>query len=817
MVALLACAITAGIIWGPVGGVLLGAVGAAGTAVTRGVWKWHHERIVRGLGPRVAALTTGFDERYRQYVLATARYVDVKGLATMGFAAPELDDVYVHVGLGPQSLHKAASALVGGEYDSPSRRDIVDFLDGKEPAFLAVVGPPGSGKTTLLRHTARRACDSRKRRRSIPVLVVLREHWETIRNGRSLAHLITSSLGALSAHAPPGWADHHLLQGHCLVLFDGIDEIARVEDRKAVANWIERQSREYPRNDFVLTSRPQGYREAQVDGAQVLQTLPFTVDQVRAFVHGWYLAVERLEASDPLDAVKTRSAAAAEDLLTRLESVPALVELTPNPLLLTMIANVHRFRGALPGSRADLYREMCEVALWRRNEAKGLPQQLSGNKREVVLRALAYRMMEAGVQVWPRDLVLAEFVRVLRRFTTTQGAEQVLADITSNGLLVELEADQLAFAHLTFQEYLAAAYVRDAHLVDALAERVDDSWWRETILLYAAMVRGDEIVAACLMVGGADAINLAFECADNDADLDPELRRRLSTWLRATMDDRIAMQDRHQRAQVLVVRDLRAAVPLSPSVSLCLEPLSDDVLANTPVTIPAAGISSATASALAKWADLCHRGRGRSVRLPRPDEVANSPLGSADTGQAIWVEDPGSRPFLWWSGDRHPHLVTGADILTQVDHDLDTPLSTAASEAAWELRATLAVSNDEWRFARQLAAMPELAQWRATDEPAFVTDAWAAVAAAGAAFSGWRLRAFSELASAITPFIDHDRVVTGETARSIRILGLILARAAEGGLRNQLIALTSVITLLEQRAGARALPESVHLAVEKRA
>ncbi|MEU7661934.1 hypothetical protein AB0B60_26120, partial [Streptomyces lincolnensis] len=32
-----------------------------------------------------------------------------------------------------------------------------------------------------------------------------------------------------------------------------------------------------------------------------------------------------------------------------------------NPLLLTMIANVHRYRGQLPGSRAELYAEMCDA------------------------------------------------------------------------------------------------------------------------------------------------------------------------------------------------------------------------------------------------------------------------------------------------------------------------------------------------------------------------------------------------------------------------------------------------------------------------
>ncbi len=47
----------------------------------------------------------------------------------------------------------------------------------------------------------------------------------------------------------------------------------------------------------------------------------------------------------------------------RLDGAPGLYDLTVNPLLLTMIATVHRYRGALPGSRVDLNGEICQVML----------------------------------------------------------------------------------------------------------------------------------------------------------------------------------------------------------------------------------------------------------------------------------------------------------------------------------------------------------------------------------------------------------------------------------------------------------------------
>ena len=64
-----------------------------------------------------------------------------------------------------------------------------------------------------------------------------------------------------------------------------------------------------------------------------------------------------------------------------------------------------------------------------------------------------------------------------------------LADVSSNGLLIERETGQYAFAHKTFQEYLAAAHIRDNGLVGDLADTVSDDWWAETTLLYRGNVQ----------------------------------------------------------------------------------------------------------------------------------------------------------------------------------------------------------------------------------------------------------------------------------------------------------------------------------------
>jgi hypothetical protein len=71
-----------------------------------------------------------------------------------------------------------------------------------------------------------------------------------------------------------------------------------------------------------------------------------------------------------------------------------------------------------------------------------------------------------------------------------------LADAAGSGLLIERERGIYAFAHLTFQEYLAARHICDTG--HPAASYVDDPWWRESLVLAAQLGNADAIITACL-------------------------------------------------------------------------------------------------------------------------------------------------------------------------------------------------------------------------------------------------------------------------------------------------------------------------------
>jgi hypothetical protein len=551
----------------------------AGSVATELGGRWRG-RIVDRVDGSTRRRFSRFAVRYRRYLLRTVQFIDLNGLATRGPNDPKLDEVYVDVRLAPRAPHQVPSHLLADIPDSVrERHDIWDQLDRPEPALLAVVGAPGSGKTTLLKHTATRVCRRPKhRRRRVPILLYLRDHVPAITAdpGIGLPELVVAALGRLRSEAPPDWFDLRLRAGDCLVLLDGLDEVASDEHRRVVSRWVFDQTRHWPDNDYVITSRPQGYRTAPVEGATVLQVCQFTDEQVDRFVRGWYLAIERHCNGAEDEDVRHRAQEHSDDLLERLRNAPSLIDLTANPLLLTMIATVHRYRGALPGSRADLYREICEVMLWRRQEAKRLETRLGGDKSEKVLRHLAYAMMAARVRDLPRDKVLVEIRSALRRVSKTVTAEEFLADAGSNGLLLERESGVFTFAHLTFQEYLASAQLRDHGLRD-VARLVEDVWWRETLLLYAATANADPIIEACLRRNTITTLALAFDCEDQGSDIAPELRTELEQLLAHATEFAGDLEHRRLLVGVMATRYLHNAVSTSGGARVCVKPVPPEL------------------------------------------------------------------------------------------------------------------------------------------------------------------------------------------------------------------------------------------------
>jgi hypothetical protein len=675
----------------------------------------------------LVSVISGYDRRYCAWLATTVDRVQASQRPTAAPFAPALEEVFVEPGLVPRPPHQISTGMVSsGTAGGRHRRPLADFLRRDQPGVLAVVGAPGSGKTTLLRNTARRIARERVtpvpllrriaglvvrpprgQRRRVPILLELRSHAPAVVADPqvTLAQLVSDAKIGQIHYEPPGWWEDRLRRGRCIVLLDGLDEVSADPGNPGVAAWINRQIARYPGNDYVVTSRPHTYRTDVVDRARILQIWPFTDTEARKFVHNWYRAVEEHTGGTGPE-VNARTQAQADDLLARLARLPALRDLTVNPLLLDMIVKVHMFRKELPQNRAELYREICEWTLWRLRETRNLPTIVPGPDIQRLLAALAYTMMDQRVRDLRHDDVVAVLQPSLRRLGTKVAADAFLAEVRTSGLLVEQGAPATyTFAHQTFQEYLAAVHVRERRLRNTLLRHVDDPWWRETIVLYAASGDATAVVRACLDTDTAATLSVGFECAEtlvgNGIELDTAVRARLDNTIASAFADAADAERRRMVAGVLAARAFRQPLRTADGIRIAAHPIGTDLYrlflqdtgspppdrpgpAEPTASVPASGMWGGEARLFVDWLNTA-AGTGQPLyRLPTRQDLDDlvETGGEAPDVQAllssissVWVQlpTPGRGPAalgLWTVPGKHPtNSLDGTALLDTIASD----------------------------------------------------------------------------------------------------------------------------------------------------
>lgn len=496
----------------------------------------------------VRNLKPGFRRRYNKEIIHEYGALNVRGLGLINTFTLKLDQVFVDLRIAPSVNPRQPEMDPIAVKELTGNRPIWEFLrmkrgKGGPAAALAVIGPPGCGKTTLLQHVALTLAANRQRRYRLraytPALLFLRDHAATITKKPGI------TLGALAEwqarkqfkklKPPPGWFERQLQRGKCLVLLDGLDEVAEREKREAISRWVDRQIRDYKQCSFIVSSRPQGYLAAPLQRAHVIEVQPFNAEQMRQFIKNFYVANEIAGTRDEdIGPAKRRAHKDAGDLIGRLRKAPALADLTVNPLLLTMIAIVHRCGRGLPESRAQLYDEICAVFLGRWQTSKGLKDNLTAAQKRSVLQPLAAEMMKHRLREISADWAMA----IVRPLLASVGlgnehAKTALNDFQAGtGLLLERETGQWSFAHLTLQEFLTAAHwLDDKNAAPNWDEIVGDSWWHETLRLYSAQGDATRIAKACLANGSVPALTLAFDCLEEARTLDAGTRAEINTRL----------------------------------------------------------------------------------------------------------------------------------------------------------------------------------------------------------------------------------------------------------------------------------------------
>lgn len=394
---------------------------------------------------------------------------------------------------------------------------------------LMVKGSPGSGKTMLVKHIALSYGAGRLNSLSeqpVPILLELHRLNDPALTQEGLIQALTDAFERNDFPQAGRFIRQSLQQGTLMLLLDGLDEVNSVV-RQNVVRQIRDLLEQYDRCRVVVTCRTAVYRgEFDSISRQTLEVIEFSDQQIRQFLGAWEREMPPEKSVD--------------QLIQTLRDRPRIMVLARNPLLLTIIAYLYTDTSfILPHSRAEFYQRSTDVLLeqWQQdfNRYRG------SDKRRVLQHLALYNLDQSQQDHQDRrslgyETVLSQIREILPNLNRSPETDTlpILDEIVErSGLFLKIDGgDRYQFAHLTLQEYFAAAALVDDTKGLVTRFQKDPDTWREVAKLWCGLAgNSTQFITA---VHQADAIT-AFECLADAQEVDQTVAESIINEFKAKL------------------------------------------------------------------------------------------------------------------------------------------------------------------------------------------------------------------------------------------------------------------------------------------
>ena len=434
-----------------------------------------------------------------------------------------LDNVYVKVQLldqhtashyeSPQEIEQAFRERRRRHFDSNSdeRKDGTQVANNEK--YLMLLGGPGVGKSTFLRKVGLEALkgkDGDYKHDCIPVFLELKNFRE---DQIDIKELIIKEFETCGYLYPEHLTKVMLESGKLLVLFDGLDEVPRVNVDNVIRK-IGDFADQYSQNRFIASCRIAAYKGGFKRFTEV-EMADFDDTQIHTYINNWFdstLNKHRKQLDQEMETAKHcwETLNAPEHQSTK--------ELARNPLLLTLLCMVYDNSQNFQRNRASLYEDAFNIFLkeWaaekRVNRGASINQYLDIADEKRMLSKIAAANLKDDRLFFSEDELITQIqdfgegnANTLETFNAPKVMETILID---QGLFVEQVRGSYSFSHLTFQEYLTANYfVGDTRSIQSLVNsHLHDPQWREVFLLTAGLMREADDLLTAMVVEAAKCI-----------------------------------------------------------------------------------------------------------------------------------------------------------------------------------------------------------------------------------------------------------------------------------------------------------------------
>ncbi len=480
---------------------------------------------------------------YLRDLLAKTRHIDIRGLETGSGRAHrfEIEQLYMTLTTanpGGEAMPKMGAQTRGEDFRaSVGPAPLQKALSIQK---LVVLGDPGSGKSTFLRRVASTLCQellglapgAAKNRLGLsevlfPVLVRfggLDDFIEKAMKDGNDGHPVARDAATwLPLFLGRSCKDNHLgldrkffteklKRGEAIVLLDGLDEAPTAAARKRLAKLVENCAGAFGKCRFVATCRPPAYEgEAVLPDFEVARIDPLGDDAIETFLQRW---CEALYAGSPSE----KESHGTE--LLRAVKAPGIRRLAQNPVMLTALAVIHWNEKRLPEERADLYES---IVRWLSQAREDRPGRAKPDVCVARLQELALAMLDQAkgrqTQVpkrWAAEAIAGEW-RGRPKKDAVAAAERFLDEEEVDSGIVVGRGNEVAFWHLTFQEFLAARAIaardddQQKSLLSEPADKLYRAEWRAVVTLLGGVFhrqgrqKVDRLVATLLDTLGKKA------------------------------------------------------------------------------------------------------------------------------------------------------------------------------------------------------------------------------------------------------------------------------------------------------------------------
>ena len=313
---------------------------------------------------------------------------------------------------------------------------------------IIIVGSGGMGKSIIMRHLFLNTNNSGK---YIPVLIQLR-NIEDVERDEALFDLIHSCIEDFDVKLNQVQFEYSLKSGKYLLLFDGLDEVES-ESRGRTEHLIQKLSKKYPNNCYVVSSREEGINFSELETFTIVKSCLLEKKQ----------AVELVLKIGKYNKKINEFAKLLDEQLYEKH-----YDFASNPLLLTMMYITFIDNNMIPEHIIDFY-ENAYGALYKRHDAnkEGLfDREYKCNKmgeREFknLFSYFCFQSFFAQKYEFSKMQLLEYINRGITRLgynSVLDSAENFFDDIKDIVCLIVEEGTKYKFAHRSFQMYFAAYY-----------------------------------------------------------------------------------------------------------------------------------------------------------------------------------------------------------------------------------------------------------------------------------------------------------------------------------------------------------------------